>query len=664
MLTDEKEKTGANTEEEKKKEKKEKKKPAGLFKLLKLLKPYRKWFWVSIIFMVLQSAFQIILPMLTNYMVTYGVNGASDANVQQLKFLADLGIGVGADTISFIGMVMIVFSALSIGISLGNTYFSSKVSAGYSNILRRTMFYKVQSLSQTDLDKIGVASLITRTTNDIVQVQDMLLNSLRTILTVPITLVFGLVLAISLNPKLMGFLGIIIPIILVFIIIMFIFIVPIFSKVQKLTDKLNQLVREKIGGIRVIRSFNKTAAEDEKFTKTNFDLTSLSLKATRIMASLLPFMVTVLYTAIALLMWKGGKVIETLDPTLDYDQINATVGNLQAFMSYMMLIITGVTSIATIFVSIPKANISARRINEVLDAENSITDPAEPEIPDEENRGVLRFNDVSFTYPTADKPSLEHISFECRPGEVTAIIGITGSGKSSVVNLIPRLYDVSEGSITLGGVDIRNMTVSQLHSRVAAVPQKAFLFSGTIADNLRVGKPDATPEEMDAALQIAQAKGFVSAMPDGMESMVSQGGNNFSGGQKQRLAIARAVIRPADIYVFDDSFSALDLATDARLRAGIAQSLGDKNIIIVAQRIGTIMNADRILVMSGGKLVGVGKHDELLESCPQYAEIVESQLGDVEDDDESFLEEIMNPAPEAETADENSDNDGEVSSDE
>lgn len=652
---------------EKKKKETEKKKPAGLFKLLKLLKPYSKPFWISIAFMIFQSLFQIILPMLTNYMVTYGVNGASDPNVKQLSFLENMGIAVGSDTIRFIGMIMIVFSVQSIGVSLGNTYFSSKVSSGYANILRRTMFYKVQSLSQTDIDKIGVASLITRTTNDVVQVQDMILNSLRTILTVPITLVLGLVLAISLNPKLMGFLGVVIPIILVFIIIMFIFIVPIFSKVQKLTDKLNQIVREKIGGIRVIRSFNKTASEDEKFSKTNFDLTSLSLKATRIMASLLPFMVTVLYTAIAMLMWKGGKVIETLDPTLDYDQINATVGNLQAFMSYMMLIITGVTSIATIFVSIPKANISARRINEVLDMENSIKDPASAVEPNEENRGVLSFNDVSFTYPTAEKPSLEHISFTCAPGEVTAIIGITGSGKSSVVNLIPRLYDVTEGSVTLGGVDIRDMSVSELHSRVSVVPQKAFLFSGTIEDNLRVGKPDATKEEMELALSIAQAKNFVSALPEGMKSMVSQGGNNFSGGQKQRLAIARAVIRDADIYIFDDSFSALDLATDARLRAGINKTLGDKNIIIVAQRIGTIMNADRILVMSDGKLVGMGKHSELIETCPQYKEIVDSQLGDNDDDDDGFIEELLNPADENASGGEygeKAENGGEIDSEE
>lgn len=652
---------------EKKKKETEKKKPAGLFKLLKLLKPYSKPFWISIAFMIFQSLFQIILPMLTNYMVTYGVNGASDPNVKQLSFLENMGIAVGSDTIRFIGMVMIVFSVLSIGVSLGNTYFSSKVSSGYANILRRTMFYKVQSLSQTDIDKIGVASLITRTTNDVVQVQDMILNSLRTILTVPITLVLGLVLAISLNPKLMGFLGVVIPIILVFIIIMFIFIVPIFSKVQKLTDKLNQIVREKIGGIRVIRSFNKTASEDEKFSKTNFDLTSLSLKATRIMASLLPFMVTILYTAIAMLMWKGGKVIETLDPTLDYDQINATVGNLQAFMSYMMLIITGVTSIATIFVSIPKANISARRINEVLDMENSIKDPASAVEPNEENRGVLSFNDVSFTYPTAEKPSLEHISFTCAPGEVTAIIGITGSGKSSVVNLIPRLYDVTEGSVTLGGVDIRDMSVSELHSRVSVVPQKAFLFSGTIEDNLRVGKPDATKEEMELALSIAQAKNFVFALPESMKSMVSQGGNNFSGGQKQRLAIARAVIRDADIYIFDDSFSALDLATDARLRAGINKTLGDKNIIIVAQRIGTIMNADRILVMSDGRLVGMGKHSELIETCPQYKEIVDSQLGDNDDDDDGFIEELLNPADENASGGEDgekAENGGEIDSEE
>ncbi len=635
--------------EEKTTKSKEKKKPAGLLKLLKLLKPYSKLFWISIFFMILQSLFQIILPMLTNYMVTYGVNGASDANVRQSEFLSELGIAVGSDTIRFIGMIMIVFSVLSIGVSLGNTYFSSKVSSGYANILRRTMFYKVQSLSQTDIDKIGVASLITRTTNDVSQVQDMILNSLRTILTVPITLVLGLVFAISLNPKLMGFLGVVIPIILVFVVVMFVFIVPIFSKVQKLTDKLNQIVREKIGGIRVIRSFNKTALEDEKFSKTNFELTSLSLKATRIMASLLPFMVTILYTAVAMLMWKGGKVIETLDPALDYDRINATVGNLQAFMSYMMLIITGVTSIATIFVSIPRANVSARRINELLDMENSVQNPESPVEPDEENRGVLSFNNVSFTYPTAKKPSLENISFTCRPGEVTAIIGITGSGKSSVVNLIPRLYDVSEGSITLGGVDIRDMSVEQLHSRIAVVPQKAFLFSGTIEDNLKVGKPDATKEEMELALSVAQAKNFVCALPEGLNAMVSQGGNNFSGGQKQRLAIARAVIRDADIYIFDDSFSALDLATDARLRAGIGKELGDKNIIIVAQRIGTIMNADRILVMSGGRLVGMGKHDELCETCPQYKEIVDSQLGDNDgdDDDDGFMQELLNPGNEA-----------------
>lgn len=632
----------------------QKQKAKGLLKLLRLFKPYSGMFAVSVVFSIVSTITSVILPMLTSYMVTYGINAVS-TETEQLSILASLGVEAGQDTITFLGTVMLSISFLSIFVHIGNTYFSARASAGYTNIIRRTVFHKVQSLSQSSIDKIGVPSLITRTSNDVSNVHNAILQVLRTALVVPITLFLGLFLAIQLNPSLLKYLAIMIPAFAVFIIVLLILVIPLYSKIQKLTDKINQTVREKIGGIRVIRAFNRMKDQDKKYNDINYELTSMSLRVTRIMAAITPFFLIVMYVAVALLIWDAGTAIEELSVETDYTAITSAVGNLQAFMSYMMIIISSVLSFATVFAVIPRANVSAQRINEVLDMQNDINEPENPVSPDSSMAGTVEFRDVTFRYPQGGEDSLSHISFTAKPGQTTAIIGVTGSGKSSIVNLIPRLYDVTDGAVLVDGVDVRDMSLDELHSKMSIALQKAFVFSGTIRDNLQVGKPDATDDEIWEALRVAQAKNFVSAYPQGLDAIVSQGGTNLSGGQKQRLSIARAVIREAEIYIFDDTFSALDMATDARLRAGIKENLSDACVIIVAQRVGTIMSADQIIVLSNGSMVGCGTHDELVETCEEYRQIVESQLGDTlpyDEDEEEFLKEFYGETDGEVTADE------------
>lgn len=621
-----------------------------MFRILKMIKPHRKTLLLSILFSTLYTIMQVLLPFYTRRIYSEGI------------------VVYNMDKIVEIGGGMLLLTLLSIALSFSNTYFSTRTSVEYSRTLRNAMFDKVSHLCQSDIDKIGVSSLITRTTNDVKQVHDVILNILKSLLPVPIMLIGGLVMAFTLSKDLASASMSFLPVMVIFAVALLIIIIPMYSKMQKKLDELNQLMREKIGGIRVIRAFNKTQQEDARFEKTNYELTGLALRASRIMSSMLPFITVALYGLLCILMYIAVRNADALDPVTQETELLNTIPNLQMFLSFFSMIFSSIASVVGIVVSIPRASISAKRINEVYDSVTDVPESETPVSPKEELRGVVEFRNVSFRYKpvpkekskkkknkpskkteteeqkpleldenkkkkNTDRDAVHNISFTCRPGEMTAIIGITGSGKSTLVNLIPRLYDATQGEVLIGGVNVRDISTKELNSRIALIPQQAFLFSGTVADNIRFGKEDASDTEIWKALEIAQAKSFVAAMPEGIESFVSQAGKNFSGGQKQRLSIARAIVKNADICIFDDSFSALDLATDARLRAALRENMKDTNIIIVTQRVGTVLNADRIIVMDNGEAVGIGTHAELLQSCDIYKEIVASQLEDATDEE-------------------------------
>ncbi len=626
-----------------------------MLKMLKMLKPYRGTLFLSIVFSALYAVLEIAIPIFTKYILSDGI------------ISKDMG------NIIYYGGIMLLLTLVGGIVSVLNTYFSTKTSVNYAMGIRNIVFEKVAHLSQCDVDKIGVSSMLTRTTNDVRQVHDVVLNSLKSILPIPIMLIGGFYMAYTTNQKLLRLIFIIIPILIAVAILLLIFIMPMFSKVQKLLDKLNFILRGKINGIRVIRAFNKTEYEDERFDESNAKLTKISLRATRIISSLLPVITVALYSLICYIIYVS--VLDVMEPGLTQQQMLETIPNMYMFITYFTLIIGALGAIVGIVVGFPRAAVSARRINEILDSVPEIQESANPVKPDENIRGTVEFRNVSFRYKpvdddkkkkswfvawltsdskkkkknekedmaqnvsdekqddkNVDKDAIYDINFVSRPGEITAIIGVTGCGKSTIVNLIPRLYDVSEGQILINGVDVRDLSFEDLHSRIAYVPQQSYLFSGTVKENIKFGNPDATDDEVWRAIEIAQAKAFVSSMSDGIDSFVSQAGKNYSGGQKQRLAIARAIVKNAEIYIFDDSFSALDLATDARLRAALRANLPDANIIIVAQRVGTVINADRIIVMDEGRAVGIGTHEELLKNCEVYRSIVASQLSDDEEE--------------------------------
>ncbi len=600
-------------------------------KVLSMLKPHRVPLILSIIFATTNTVMQLLIPLYTKNIMAEGILAYDMDRLLELCF------------------IMLGFTLASIITSILNTYFSTKTSVGYSITLRNYIFDKVSRLSQSDIDKIGVASLVTRTTNDVRQVHDVVLSTLKSLVPIPIMLVGGLVMAFSLNSELARLSLWSIPIVAVLAIILISIIMPIYSKVQKLTDKLNQIMREKISGIRVIRAFNKTGYEDERFEKANIELTGIALKASRIMSAFMPVITMLLYVLICFLIYKYIMTANELDVATQSKEILETIPDMTAFIAFFSLVIGAITSVASIIVSLPRASISGKRIKAIMDAVSDVLPPENPVMPRDEDKGKLEFINVSFKYKPVikeekkkkfslkkKKPAKEpgkpfeikNISFSSNPGETTAIIGITGSGKTTLCNLIPRLYDATEGEVNLAGVNVKDIEQGEIGKRIAFIPQQAFLFSGTIADNIRFGKKDATDAEIWKALEIAQAKSFVAEMPDGINSFVAQAGKNFSGGQKQRLAIARAIVKGAEIIVFDDSFSALDLATDARLRASLRENLTDANIVIVAQRVGTVLNADRIIVLDGGEVVGQGTHKELLETCEIYKEIVVTQLSE------------------------------------
>lgn len=575
--------------------------------LLKHLKYFKKPVIAAMVFAVLSQVSNLTLPVLMSSIINNGIA------------YGDIGY------IKKVGLIMMGISGLGVVIAVFNSYYSSKTSALYGKILRREIFLKVESLSQRDIDKVGTPSLITRCTNDVRVIQDFVLTSLRMIISVPIMLVGGVIMSFILNPKLATIIFLVIPVIALIASLVIKYVIPIFRKRQKLVDSVNRFVREKLSGIRVIRAFNRSETEDEKFDERNEALSELTLKFQRLMAVLIPICIVLIIIALDILILVAANNFNSMDPVTEADKLLNAIGDLQAFVIYMIMIVSAVTMTAAMFVIVPRAKISAGRITEVLNLEPSVKDPEAAEEMDENLRGVVEFKDVCFGYDEAENYVLTDISFAANKGKVTAIIGSTGSGKSTVANLIMRFYDVNKGEILFAGKDIRNLNQDDLHSKIALVPQKATLFSGSVRENLLYGDENADDVQLRKALEISQSAEFVDKLPEGIESMISQNGTNLSGGQKQRLCIARALTRKADVYIFDDSFSALDFKTDAILRKAIKDNI-DATVIIVAQRVGTIMDADKIIVLDEGRIVGMGKHSELMESCEVYGEIYRSQM--------------------------------------
>jgi ATP-binding cassette subfamily B protein len=518
------------------------------------------------------------------------------------------------------GSYMLLVALLSSLCSVAASYLSSIIGMGYGRDTRNRVFFQVENYSLHEFDQIGTASLINRTTNDITQVQTLLVIGLRFMVSAPIMCIGGIIMAYSKDKHLTLILVVVLPLMLAFIAILARYVVPLFRAMQSKLDKVNLVLRENLTGIRVIRAFNRLKKETVRFDKANRDLSDTAIRVNKIMASMHPLMMIFLNLTSIAIIWFGGLRIA---------QNSMQIGDMMAFIQYAMQIMFSIIMVTFMFVMIPRAEASAVRINQVLDVQPQILDPADAKAAGDK-RGYVEFRDVSFAYPGAEKPAISNISFKVRPGEVTAIIGGTGSGKSTLVNLIPRFYDVVSGSVLVDGVDVREMRQQELRSKIGFVPQSPILFSGTIADNIRYGKLDATDLEVHHAAEIAQASEFIQAMKDGYQSVIAQGGTNLSGGQKQRLAMARALIRKPGIYVLDDSFSALDFKTDARLRAALKKEIVDSTLIIVAQRVSTIMDADQIIVLDEGRIAGIGKHKELLKNCQVYYEIVSSQLSQEE----------------------------------
>lgn len=571
-------------------------------KLIKFLKPYTVAVVAVIVFVFAQSISELYLPTLMSDIVDIGiVNG-------DIKYIIKIG-----------GIMLIVAAGGTVFTILAS-FLSSRVAAGFGRDLRNQVFSKVESFSIEEFEKIGTSSLITRTTNDITQIQQVVFMILRMMISAPLMCIGGIIMAVSRDAELSLVIVIVIPIIASLIFLIAKKGVPLFKVMQTKIDKLNLILREELTGIRVIRAFNRSEHEKERFNKANLDLTKTASKAFKIMVSLMPLMMLLLNLTTISIIWFGG---------LRIDSGRMQVGDLMAFIQYVMQIMFSLFMLSMMFVMIPRASVSTNRINQVLEMETNIKDPKQPK-KNTGKKGLVEFKNVSFSYPGAERPVLNNLSFCAQSGKVTAIIGGTGSGKSTVINLIPRFYDIDSGSILINGIDIREMSQKELRSKIGFVPQKAVLFSGTIADNIRYGKENATVDEIQHAVDIAQATDFIINMKDGFDYQISQGGTNISGGQKQRLSIARALVRKPEIYLFDDSFSALDFKTDAKLRIALKKEIKDSTVIIVAQRVSTIMDADQILVLDEGEIVGIGKHKELLNTCKVYREIVSSQLSEEE----------------------------------
>ncbi|MFV0497714.1 MAG: ABC transporter ATP-binding protein [Candidatus Fimivivens sp.] len=522
-----------------------------------------------------------------------------------------------------LGGLMLLLAIISISGTLLNSYFSAKISAGVSRELRWQIFSKIENFSLAETDHFGIASLITRSTNDVTQVQNYIYVLLRLVLRAPIMIIGGVTLAYLKSPTLSMILLLMLPILFVMIVGIAHRAIPLSTAMQKKLDSVTLVMREKLTGVRVIRAFDNENYEKQRFDKASRDLTEASIKMNRTMALLLPAANVVMAAAMVAIVWFGA--IKAVQGTL-------LVGDIMAMVQYITQILMSIMMLSIIFVMLPRAMSSVKRITEVLETQTQITDPVNSQRTPEAGR--LVFEDVSFRYPGAQDAALSHISFTASSGQTMAIIGSTGSGKSTLLKLVERFYDVTQGRVCIDGIDVRDYAQQDLRQKLGYVPQKAVLFSGSIADNLHFGSPDATDKTLTAAVEIAQAHEFVVERAEGFQAPIAQGGTNLSGGQKQRLAIARAIVRNPSIYLFDDSFSALDFETDARLRAALQKNMRNATMLIVAQRVSTVMNADQILVLDGGEQVGLGTHKALLKSCAVYREIVQSQLSAEEMDDE------------------------------
>lgn len=511
--------------------------------------------------------------------------------------------------------------ALGSGLSaIVGSFLSSVTAIGVARDLRNTLFTRVEGYSFNEFDQIGAASLINRTTNDITQVQILLVMGMRFMVFAPIMCVGGIAMAISRDKALAWILAFVLPIMLMLIGLLANWLVPLFKLMQVKLDTVNRVLRENLTGIRVIRAFDRQRSESKRFTDANRDLTQTSITVNKIMGVIQPLMLFSMNVTMIAIIWFGG---------LRISQNNMQIGDMMAFLQYAIQIMFSIIMVTVMFVMVPRAEASAVRINEALELKPEICDPEQPTRA-LNKEGLVEFRDVTFSYAGAAEPAIRNISFTASPGEFTAIIGGTGSGKSTLINLIPRFYDADSGSVLVDGMDVRIMAQQDLRAKIGFVPQTPILFSGTVAENIRYGKDDATDEEVAYAADIAQAAEFITAMPDGFNSRVAQGGANFSGGQKQRLSIARAVVRKPEIYIFDDSFSALDFKTDARLRSALRKETRDSTVILIAQRVSTVMGADRIIVLDKGRIVGMGTHKQLMDTCVIYREIAFSQLSEEE----------------------------------
>ena len=568
--------------------------------LRKYLRPYLREVSIVVVLVLIQAIGNLYLPNLNADIIN---NGVAKGDV---------------DYIWRTGVVMLAIALVLGVISVGGVYWASLASQGMGRDLRGAVFSRVQRFSAREMNWIGTPSLITRNTNDVQQIQLFMQIALTMMVSAPITAVGGVIMALRADVQLSAVLIFAVPVLAAIFAFMFIKAVPLFRSVQGKIDRINQVLREQITGVRVIRAFVREDYESERFEEANYDLTATSLRVNRLFVIAFPAVLAVMNLTTVAILWFGGHLVDT-------GQLS--IGNLTAFMQYALQILLSLMFAIALVVLVPRAEASAGRLQEVLETAPSIEDPTRPGQP-AALTGEVEFNRVTFGYPGGEKPVLHEVDVKIRPGQTTAIIGGTGSGKTTLLNLIPRFFDVSEGGLLVDGIDVRERSLEDLWSRVGLVPQRAYLFSGTVASNLRFGKEDATDEELWHALEVAQARDFVEQMPGGLGAPIDQGGTNVSGGQRQRLAIARALVKRPAIYLFDDCFSALDAGTDARLRAALRADTRDATVIIVAQRVSTIMHADRIIVLDEGRVEGIGTHDELMASSDAYREIVDSQLGE------------------------------------
>ncbi len=572
----------------------------GLFRIY--LRPYAAQLGLVMALLLVQALANLYLPDLNADIINNGIARGDNDHIMRT------------------GIVMLGVTLVMGIASIAAVYLASRSAMGFGRDLRSAVFGKVETFSQVEVNRFGPASLITRNTNDVQQVQMLVFMALTVMISAPILIVGGIIMALRQDVPLSGLLLVVLPLMALVIGLVMSRAIPLFRSMQVKVDRINQVMRETLAGVRVIRAFVRTRHEDERFDTANADLFDTGLRVGRLFALTFPVMTAIFNLSTVAVIWFGAMRV---------DAGAMPIGNLTAFLQYVVQIMFAVLTAVFMFVMIPRAAVSSGRIREVLNTEPSVRDPESPVLP-AERRGVVEFRDVEFRYPGAEHPVLSGISFTARPGQTTAIVGSTGSGKSTVVNLIPRLYDATGGAVLLDGVDVRAMKMADVWDRIGFVPQRAFLFSGSVATNLRFGDAEASADALWAALEIAQARDFVEEMEGRLDAPITQGGTNVSGGQRQRLAIARALVKRAPVYVFDDTFSALDFTTDARLRAALNRELGDSAVIIVAQRVGTIMHADQIVVMDAGRAVGIGTHRDLLATNETYREIVFSQLTEAE----------------------------------